>query len=373
MSNNLSYARKFIILKKEFSNMKNLNPKGHGKLELKGNKINISINIENVEKNNFYDAMLIGEGKEFNLGRIYTDDNYTGKGDFNLNYKELEGMGFSINRINGILITRDSNILLGGYFNKEDKSIDRYIKKIPPKAPIIEEIVEEKDIKEEIIEIEPEIEMEKPETTEKEEVEIDIQKPIAYKINTEEEYDEIMSEIFQKPIETEEIEDVYIPPKLDTLDEVEPKEYQKNQTTNYVLNILSFFPYIEPFKINLKGYNWWKIDIEDPKEDKGFLPYFSYIAGGSHKYPIIQNTITANDLMGKYGHYLFGLYNIKDEVRFYIYGVPGKFKTEEHPQKGTTGFNTWFESNNGLGYWLLYIDPTNGRIIYPINPMMPIE
>ena len=38
--------------------------------------------------------MLIGEGKEFNLGRIYTDDNYTGKGDFNLNYKELEGMGF---------------------------------------------------------------------------------------------------------------------------------------------------------------------------------------------------------------------------------------------------------------------------------------
>ena len=38
--------------------------------------------------------------------------------------------------------------------------------------------------------------------------------------------------------------------------------------------------------------------------------------------------------MGKYGHYLFGLYNIKDEVRFYIYGVPGKFKTEEHPQKG---------------------------------------
>ena len=50
--------------------------------------------------------------------------------------------------------------------------------------------------------------------------------------------------------------------------------WTKNQTTNYVLNILAFFPYIEPFKIDLKGYNWWRIDIDDPREDKGFLPYF---------------------------------------------------------------------------------------------------
>ncbi len=84
--------------------------------------------------------------------------------------------------------------------------------------------------------------MEKPETTEKEEVEIDIQKPIAYKINTEEEYDEIMSEIFQKPIETEEIEDVYIPPKLDTLDEVEPKEYQKKSNYKLCAKYIKLFP-----------------------------------------------------------------------------------------------------------------------------------
>ena len=73
------------------------------------------------------------------------------------------------------------------------------------------------------------------------------------------------------------------------------------------------------------GYNWWKISIDDPKEDKGFLPYFSYIAGGNHKYPLVQYTVTATALMRKHGHYLFGLYNVNDEVKFYVYGVPGRF------------------------------------------------
>lgn len=383
MSKNLSFARKFIILKKEFSNMRGLNPKGHGKLELRGNRLNFSLNIENGEKNSFYNVIFVRDNESFDLGKIFTDDNYIGRANFSFNYKELEEMGFPIERINGILVTRDSNVLLGGYFNKNDKSIEDYMEKLKTQEPEIEEIIsqeteeliEEKNIEEKIIEekIIEEVLDDKPE-------------PIPHTINTEEEYTEVMSTIFHQDQE-EETEEVYIPPagEINNYDDFEgTKGYyenleesrkinQKNQTTNYVLNILSFFPYIEPFRINLQGYNWWKIDIEDPQEDKGFLPYFSYITGGNHKYPIIQNTVTANDLMKRYGHYLFGLYNVKNEVKFYVYAVPGRFTIEDHPQRGATGFNTWFEGRDNDGYWLLYIDPISGRIIYPINPMIPIE
>lgn len=441
MSRNLGFARKFIILKKEFSNMRQVNPKGHGKLELRGSRLNFILNIDNAEKNNFYNVLFLRDGKTFDLGKIFTDDNYIGKADFNLNHKELEEMGFSIDRINGILITRDKNVLLGGYFGKNDKSIEKYMEKLKTKKIEVEEyakepvpeeikndtvkdevveevedqiveeleerqenqqtqeIIEEKIIEEKAIEerqeiIEIEERQEAVEVEDVEEIIIEeeirdeayLEEPIAYSINTEEEYDEAMSTIFHQEGQ-EDTEEVYIPPvdsesedrdideSRDYYSDIEREESlgQRTQTTNYILNILSFFPYTEPFRINLQGYNWWKIDIEDPKEDKGFLPYFSYITAGNHKYPIIENTITANDLMRRYGHYLFGLYNVEDEVKFYVYGIPGRFTQEDHPQKGTTGFNTWFEAENYDGYWLLYIDPQSGRIIYPINPMIPIE
>ena len=180
-----------------------------------------------------------------------------------------------------------------------------------------------------------------------------------------------------EPLEWE-TEEIYIPPMVENFEynnqdiETTIRQDQANQTTNYVLSILSFFPYIEPFKINLKGYNWWKIDVEDPEEDTSFLPYFSYISGSNHKYSDMENTICPNDLMKKHKHYLFGLYNEGEKVKFYVYGIPGDFNKKEHPQNGTTGFNTWFAAYDVPGYWLIYIDPNQGRIVYPINPMIPL-
>lgn len=90
-----------------------------------------------------------------------------------------------------------------------------------------------------------------------------------------------------------------------------------------------------------------------------------------YKYPFLNNSTTCLNLIRKYGHYLFGMYKEGRETKYYIYGVPGKFAIEEHPFKGITGFNTWYESTNGIGYWILYIDPMTGKRIYPLNPMVP--
>lgn len=448
MFTNLAYTRKFIILKKEYLNIRTLNPKGHGKIELRGIRGNMSLNLENAEKDNYYNIFLIHPDKgilPLELGRIYTNEEGRGKAEFSFNLKEVESNGFSMDKINGILVMRDSSILLGGYITREDGSIERYIESIDKKneekyiksiqekvveEPIEDEIVKVEFTEEEIIhkeDVEEKIETEaiisEEEIEEKpileEPIEETIEEPVSEEVTIEQVLEDEMVEEeipeeqtieeeipeeesaeeqtfeYENTEETveelgilEEIQEVLIDEPIRSneeyiLEENMPKESnyetleyirrlnQKNQTTNYILSILRFFPYTDPFKIDLKGYNWWKINGEGVDDYRGFLPYFSYLTGGNYKYPFVKSSINCNELMKKYRHYLFGLYNEREEVKYYLYGIPGKFSKEEHPYGGITGFNTWFEGNETEGYWLLYIDPMTGKVIHPLNPMIP--
>ena len=465
MFTNLAYTRKFIILKKEYLNIRTLNPKGHGKIELRGIRGNMSLNLENAEKDNYYSIFLIHPDKSIlpmELGRIYTNEEGRGKTEFSFNLKEVESNGFSMDKINGILVMRDASILLGGYINKEDGSIERYIESIDKKneekyiksiqKEVVEEPITEEPIEDEIVKLEftEEEIIHKEDTEEKIEVEAtiseeEIEEKAILEEPIEEPIEDIIEDLVEETIEypvSEEvsIEQVFedgiaeeqiieeetaeeqiieeetaeeqtseyenteeIVEELEILEEIQevlidepirsneeyileedmPKESgyealeyirrlnQKNQTTNYILSILRFFPYTDPFKIDLKGYNWWKINGEGLDDYRGFLPYFSYLTGGNHKYPFVKNSINCNELIEKYRQYLFGLYNEREEVKYYLYGIPGKFSKEEHPYGGITGFNTWFEGNETEGYWLLYIDPMTGKVIHPLNPMIP--
>ena len=79
--NNFTYFRKYIIFKSDYLSIPGINPKGHGKIEIKGTKGNISVNIENCEIEKDYAISFLkdsnGQVMEYNLGRIITDD----KGD----------------------------------------------------------------------------------------------------------------------------------------------------------------------------------------------------------------------------------------------------------------------------------------------------
>lgn len=410
MSRNLGYTKKFIILKKDFSNMDLQNPKGHGKIEIKGIRGNILISLENAEEETYYNVLLIEKNKSYNLGKIYTEISGKGREELVFNIQDLEASGFQIDNLNGILISRDDKLLLGGYMNKEDGSIESYIRNIKPL--IKEETIQEKKIEEEIeeeaisqeepIQVEPNLEeliLEEliPEEAIQEQIIPEI--PLDIECDSDHKYEDYRADISPgkqgELLGKEDDFEAVFEPLVDLNKEVDAivqeekfqetnqavvdikevdyegnrRSVQKTQTTNYILNILRYFPYIDPFSIKLEGYNWWKIDYED--EAKGFLPYFSYVVGGYQKNKIKGDFITAKRLMTVYSHYLFGLYNENDEVKYYIYAVPGGFFRDEHPHGGMTGFNTWFSSNDYGGYWLLYIDPSTGHIIYPINPMIP--
>lgn len=445
-----TYFRKYIILRNDYKNIDNIEPKGHGKIEIRGNKGTIKINLENCEKDEQYRIYLLKEHKglvdELDLGRILTDENGRGRIEIDLRPKELQLRGFPLEKLEAIVIRRDENILLSGYIDKSSKIVDKYIRTIVErhkeevkneniKEEILPEEVEYKEYDEtyteeknskdldnkleyEELSEEPEIKPatrnpeEKPKEEESKEVENQFDKePEVEKVEEVEEKlekEEVKEEELKKDMETKEIEEKPVEKIEDKEVSKEPKDegeneqstekiqegfynvtnrpYQhyksieymrnlnnKNQMTNYILSVLKFFPQVQPFKVYLHGYTWWRIDDDGSNFYRGFLPYYNYLLSADYKYPFIHNATTCINQIIKYGHYLFGLYKEGNDVKYYVYGVPGRFAIKEHPFKGITGFNTWYESIDNIGYWILYIDPMTGKIIYPINPMVPTE
>lgn len=389
------YTRKFIILRKDLGTTTGRNPKGHGKLEIKGPRGFVSVTIENANEQDIYNVVFIAKDKSspiLNLGKIFTDDLGRGKGDYSFMQKEV-----LLESIKGILVMKDTEILLGGYLDKEDGTIERYIETIFEIPNIEDESVLETDLgnikkplEEFLTESEDEILLKQENAMEKDILEENMSEEI---IEEEDIYQEdICEEDNEDEVIVEEINDVEDIIKQDIIldqevdldkdEDLEPdyhtiehikKLNQKNQTTNYVLSILRFFPYIDPFKYNLKGYNWWMVELDKENEYSSFLPYFSHLSGGNNKEPYESDIVTCTQLMNKYQHYLFGLYNENEQVKYFVYGVPGSFTKSEHPNKGLGGFNTWYQGINVEGYWIIYIDPMTGKPVNPFNVMNPID
>ena len=134
MSREFTYIRKYIILQNDYTNIKNINPKGYGKIEVRGIKGVMSLSIENCQEDEEYRVCFLkdidGQVKEQDLGRILTDERGKSRTNIKLNLRDLEWRGFSIDEIDAILIRRGIDIVLAGYIEKENGAIDRFIKKM---------------------------------------------------------------------------------------------------------------------------------------------------------------------------------------------------------------------------------------------------
>lgn len=426
MSEKFIYSRKFIILKEDFTNIPKIKPKGHGMIEARENIGKINVNVDRGEKEQIYNIYLVGldngEIVEVNLGRIITDTRGKGKIEGTFNPRNVKGSGHSIKKFTSLVIRRGINILLTGYIDKEDGVLDRYISRLdgvqkeklkeieePGEAEEkieIEELEEEEstseiedrdDFKEVVKEVEEvQEETEELEGVEGEDVTLETEdrddfKDMAKEIEEEKiettsediESDKDLTEPgeeegdkFAEDLDNHEVENAEEIPRVESIYSQKDIYYMKRldykrQMSEYVLSILRFFPYVKPFRIELKGYDWWKIDYTGENIHRGFLPFYSYLFNTYNSYPFMKDASTCHELIKKYGNYLFGIYRDGGEIRYYIYGVPGRFDSLEHPFKGVTGFNTWYETENGFGYWIMYIDPLMGKVIYPLNPMIP--
>ncbi len=152
------------------------------------------------------------------------------------------------------------------------------------------------------------------------------------------------------------------------------KQYSK-QISDYTLNILEFFDRTNPFRNRLRNYKWWEIEYDKRSIYRGFLPFYNYVVNIYYPHPILHNITTCQSLIKKYSHYIFGIVKKDDDIKYYVYGIPGKFTKDEQPYLGKTGFKTWViksgRNREKLGYWLLHVDALNGKVVHPLKPTPP--
>lgn len=143
----------------------------------------------------------------------------------------------------------------------------------------------------------------------------------------------------------------------------------RNEYERKLFALLNEFEMVNPLQYDINNLSWWKVVYDENSIYKGFLPYFNQIITTYYPYPLSNRVTTCQILMKKHGYYLFGIYEENGNISKYVYGVPGKFTRDEQPYRGVTGFKNWSYKNNDIpgdyGYWIAFIDANTGAVTEP--------
>lgn len=151
-------------------------------------------------------------------------------------------------------------------------------------------------------------------------------------------------------------------------DEINNEESYGVQMQGYIENALKDFPKVNPFINNLEDYIWWQIPYNHQTIYRSYMPFILYV--DSVRGPINYYTSKMMQTIYLHQHHIFGiLYEENNVAKYYAYGIPGRRLSSEQPYEGATGFTYWHPCDpgpqdiNSHGYWILFIDPKNGKII----------
>ncbi|MDI6600914.1 MAG: hypothetical protein QME46_03945 [Thermoanaerobacteraceae bacterium] len=334
-----SYKRSYITLKiidKEGTS--GGTARGYAKIEKRGDKGVLTLYAENLEGNLEYNGFIVSVNndmiKYIDFGGIKIDPGGIGNLKESFDANNIDGKGFNIYEISAVgLITPDYDIPLVGYTTNEISDIKdkilRCLKRTEDPAPESHESNTPGS--------------EAPQTPETEKQEE----------NLEKEYIETTGE--EKVLEV--VEEPPAPEKAFTQGIGEEKFIENagslaseidNYMTSlkkYIGNIVNYLQEVKPFEWEIPGYRWWRIDLS------------------------FTDSI--------YDHYLVGFYYENDDIKYLVYGMPGRFCIQEQPFGGMTGFVYWHPAKGKErkfgeeGYWILHIDAATGRIIVPLMPTPP--
>lgn len=111
---------------------------------------------------------------------------------------------------------------------------------------------------------------------------------------------------------------------------------------------------------------WYKVPVEkleNINETSDFNKYTVLYYPMICYYPYIK----------KYGHYLVGYKcDSKDRMGYLVYAIPGTKIMNDQPFGGATGFTTWVCKDHtddkmySVGYWVMFYDFKNSRIMMPV-------
>lgn len=367
-----SYSRYFIILQEDekgYAPSGDKMPSGYVKLETKNDKCKICFYFQNVKKENTpYLLILICNKPECKkiicVGEVNIEQTERNEYIFEYPMVNIAETGISVDNICGaaVIKTIDKDIIsiLSGFTSSEAPIWKGFELLVKPKVQEKELVNEEKQ--EQIVE---EIKNENVE-------------------NKFDDYERLIEETKEKHIECDNDEQMerVVPENHETIannDEQEQKDeisdqYRKSEKDHKNKKHKSEEFYEELIKdmheekgicTEINNTKWYKIDSEKLKHANEISDVNKYIV-------IYYPMMNYYPYITKYGHYLIGYkYGKCGELKYLVYGVPGKRNFYDQPYGGKSGFVTWLPldsrecGKNAMGYWIMFFDYKNYSVAIP--------
>ena len=421
MASNNKLYRNFIILQEDergYSNASDKTLSGYSKVEARAERCKISFYAQNLKKDtDDYHMILICCKKDckqiIDLGKIAISD--SGKGEMTKEYdaSNIGGLGVSFDKICGAALAKMKDgvpiYVMCGFLNSEQPSDNwknykvvkcnehkpttmekkpkkdeckddkKVYKKQEKKTDKCEEIYEHKKRGDDDTPVEISS-ISKEENVDKEE-----EKPnVEEKINREEEKtnreDEKTNREEEKPNVEEErfkIEEAPYAPRenlrgkfddyeeqIEAVKEFDPDVSEiRGSIGEYFEAVADGFQRCKNKYKEVKYTKWYKIPVNDLYEMCNMSNYNKYTLA---YYPMLNYY----PYIKKHGYFMLG-YKCDSEgnLKYIVYGVPGKKDKDEQPYDGKTGFVTWVKDKNSddVGCWLMFYDYKNSTVVVPMQ------
>ncbi|NLJ41567.1 MAG: hypothetical protein GX352_08175 [Clostridiales bacterium] len=119
---------------------------------------------------------------------------------------------------------------------------------------------------------------------------------------------------------------------------------------DYFADLFKNHQKVSPFNNGFGNAEWIRV------QQTAQMPW-GYNSESVHQYPYYYGSYL--------NHYIVGIVKDEEKAKYVIHGVPSTYSMM--PPTALNGFSRWVPAKEGygMGYWLLYIDASSGRIIYP--------
>lgn len=145
--------------------------------------------------------------------------------------------------------------------------------------------------------------------------------------------------------------------------EVDPYDFQlRGAIGDFFNNITKGFEEVKGKFKEIKYCKWYKIRINGIDDMCNTSDYNKYTVA---YYPMLNYY----PYIKKYGYFFIGYKcDTNGNLKYIVYGIPGKKDKDEQPYVGKTGFVTWISSDDGKnGCWLMFYDFKNSNIVVPMK------
>lgn len=356
--------RNFIILQEDERGHSTTSDKtlsGYSKIEAKGEKCKVSFYAQNLRKDNYdYNIMLICNKRDskqlIDLGKMPISE--SGKGECTKEYfvDNIAGLDIEFDKISGAAIVKMKDgtpvFIMCGFMNGEQPSENWKNYKVV-------KAVEGSN--------KPKMEMPKKESEKKSDKKKD------YKDNKK-----------NKPQECEKCKDNKKDCENSSShgEKVDPRgkfeEYEDSIQSNsndtfevrgsvgeYFEGIARGFENCKDKYDEIKYCKWYRVDVNDLYEMCNMSNYNKYTVA---YYPMLNYY----PYIKKHGKFMLGYKcDRSGELKYIVYGVPGKKDKDDQPYEGKTGFVTWVSDDDsnrdGMGCWLMFYDFKNSTVVVPMQ------